>query len=361
MDFAKKSTNNFKIPCRFGQIPFQQGILMKNQILLPAILILVTLFSSCKQEPEECRLDEDILKTEVDLEIVRLEKEFFDAKSAEDFSYLFEQHPYFAEKYLLTSTYPTKEELAAELLVAHQDTLMLELYDEVMVHYPDIVDLEKDLGNAFKYIKHYFPEFKIPKVYTFVSGFSSDLYVDSEMIVIGLDYFLPANHRFQAPDLPEYIAKRYEAKYIVPMIVTAISSAYNKTDLKQNSLVAEMIYYGKAYHFTKAILPCTPDEFIIGYSGEEVAACFDNEEMIWSYFVENDLLFETNPFEIRKYTGEAPSTVEISPDAPGRVGRWLGWNIVDDYQFNNEVPLWELMAESDTEKIFKLSGYKPRP
>lgn len=334
---------------------------MKNKILLFAFLSLGTIFSSCKKETEECQLDEDILNTDIEIGIVRLENEFFSAKTSEDFTYLFENHPYFAEKYLLTATYTSKEELATELLAAHQDTLMRELYDEVMIHYPDLTGLEKDLSNAFKYIKHYFPEFKVPKVYTFVSGFSSDLYIDEEMIVIGLDYFLPADHRFQAPDLPDYIAKRYEAKYIVPMIVTAISSAYNKTDLKQNTLVAEMIYYGKAYHFTKAILPCTPDEYIIGYTTEEVAACFDNEVMIWSYFVENDLLFETNPFEIRKYTGEAPSTVEISPDAPGRVGRWLGWNIVDDYQFNKDVTLRELMEESDTEKIFKLSGYKPRP
>jgi gliding motility-associated lipoprotein GldB len=334
---------------------------MFRQNLLWICILFFTISTGCNKHEEKCELDDSILETELEVDIVRLEKDFFEAKSTEEFGYLLEQHAYFADKYLLVSTYPSKEELSAELLAAHQDTLMLELYKEVMIHYSEIDDLEKELTNAFKYIKHYFPEFKVPKVYTFVSGFSSDLFIDEEMIVIGLDYFLPANHRFQAPDLPEYIAKRYEAKYIVPMIVTAISSVYNKTDLKQNSLVAEMIYYGKAYHFTKAILPCTPDEYIIGYTSEEVAACFDNEEMIWSYFVENDLLFETNPFEIRKYTGEAPSTVEISPDAPGRVGRWLGWNMVDDYQFNQDVPLDKLMEESDTEKIFKLSGYKPRP
>jgi gliding motility-associated lipoprotein GldB len=323
-----------------------------------SIILSVT---GCKKGEEKCELDDSILSSDLQVEIIRLEKEFFEAKSETEFTYLFEQHPHFADKYLHVFTYPSKEVLASELVTAHQDSLMQQLYSEVMVHYPNVTELEKELTNAFKYIKHYFPEFKVPKVYTFVSGFSSDLYIDEEMIVIGLDYYLPADHRFQAPDLPDYISKRYEAKYIVPMIVTAISSAYNKTDLKQNTLVAEMIYYGKAYHFTKAILPCTPDEYIIGYTTEEVAACFDNEVMIWSYFVENDLFFETNPFEIRKYTGEAPSTVEISPDAPGRVGRWLGWNIVDDYQFNQDVPLWELMGESDAEKIFKLSGYKPRP
>lgn len=125
-------------------------------------------------------------------------------------------------------------------------------------------------------------------------------------------------------------------------------------------MLAEMLFYGKAYHFTKSVLPCVADDFIIGYTTEEVEACFANEEFIWSHFIENDLLYETNPFEIRKYTGEAPATDVISQDAPGRVGRWLGWNIVDDYRFNNDVSLDELMGLDDAEKLFRQSGYKPR-
>ena len=77
--------------------------------------------------------------------------------------------------------------------------------------------------------------------------------------------------------------------------------------------------------------------------------------------MENELLYETNPFEIRKYIGEAPFTDAISTKAPGRLGRWLGWNIVDDYQFNQDIPLEMLMAEPDAEKIFRQSGYRPRP
>jgi gliding motility-associated lipoprotein GldB len=274
---------------------------------------------------------------------------------------LFEKYPEFSERYLLSREYESKLEMANELFVFHKDTIMLELYQEVMSNYPELDALEKEISDAFKYIQYYFPEFKIPKVYTYVSGFATDLYLDDEMIVIGLDYYLPFEHRFQPPDLPQYISNRYQRPYIIPMIVMAISSKFNQTDLSQSSLLAEMIYYGKAYHFTKSILPCTSDEYIIGYTAEEIAACFDNEEYIWSYFVENDLFFETNPFIIRKYTGEAPATDEISPDAPGRIGRWLGWNIVDDFRFNNNIGLKEMMEILDTGRIFRQSGYKPRP
>ncbi|WP_194973556.1 gliding motility lipoprotein GldB [Aquiflexum lacus] len=334
---------------------------MNQSKLIYCCLLLLFYFPSCKEKDQGCELDSEILKTNLNVEIVRLENEFFKAESAEDFLYLLEKYPEFSDKYLLSREYESKLEMANELFVFHQDTIMLELYQEVMSNFPELDSLEKEITNAFKYIQYYFPEFKIPKVYTYVSGFATDLYLDDEMIVIGLDYYLPFEHKFQPPDLPQYISNRYQRPYIVPMIVMAISSKFNKTDLAQSSLLAEMVYYGKAYHFTKSILPCTSDEYIIGYTPEEIVACFDNEEYIWSYFVENDLFFETNPFVIRKYTGEAPATDEISPDAPGRIGRWLGWNIVDDFRFNNELDLKELMNISDTGMIFRQSGYKPRP
>lgn len=323
------------------------------------LIPVVFLAFACGKKEEVCQLDPEILDQDLEVAITRLEDEFFAAKSPQDFLFLLDKHPEFAEIYLEQTTYPTPDSLASTLLQVHQDSAMQVLYDSVKVEFGDIADIEKELENAFKYIKHYFPDFKTPKVYTFVSGFNSDLVVTEDLIVIGLDYFLPADHTFQ-PDIARYMADRYERPYLVPMIVLAISSNYNSVNPRDNTLLAEMIYYGKAYHFVKAILPCTPDQFIIGYTPAEIAECYDNEEFIWSHFVENELLYETNPFEIRKYIGEAPFTDAISTNAPGRLGRWLGWNIVDDYGINSSVSLPELMNEANAEVIFRQSGYRPR-
>ena len=322
-------------------------------------LLLILAFACGTKEDEGCELSPEILDQELTLSINRLEKDFFEANSVDEFKYLFEKHPEFTKEYLQMDLYASPDSLAAELLAIHQDSAMRALYDSVEVVFNDFSGVEKDLETAFKAIKYYFPQFQIPKVYTFTSGFNSDLIVTDDLIVIGLDYFLPPTHTFQ-PELPRYMAERYDKPYIVPMIVMAISSRFNKTNPADNTLLAEMIYYGKTYHFTKAILPCTSDQYIIGYTPEAISESFDNEELIWSHFVENELLFETNPFEIRKYIGEAPFTDAISTKAPGRLGRWLGWNIVDDYQFNQDVDLDVLMAEPDAEKIFRESGYRPR-
>lgn len=332
---------------------------MNRNLSVVTLLLLMVLFS-CGKNDEACRLDEDILNQGLTVEIVRLEDEFFKAEKAADYLYLLEQYPEFTDEYLQADLYPDLTSLSEELVQVHQDSALRVLYDSVALEFADISEIEQELEQAFKYIKHYFPEFQVPKVYTFVSGFNSDLIVTEELIVIGLDYYLPIDHTFQ-PDMPRYMADRYESRYLVPMIVTAISSRFNEINPQDNTLLAEMIYYGKAYHFTKAIMPCTSDQFIIGYTPEVIAETFDNEEFIWSHFVQNELLYETNPFEIRKYIGEAPFTDAISTKAPGRIGRWLGWNIVDDYRFNQEVSLDELMANPNSEQIFRQSGYRPRP
>ena len=329
---------------------------LNRSIFLIPVLFLAF---ACDKKSEKCELDPDILDQDLEVNITRLEDEFFGAKTTEDYLFLLDKYPDFAEEYLQQELYFSPDSLASNLLQIHQDSALRVLYDSAKVEFSDISALEDELETAFKAIKYYFPDFKIPKVYTFVSGFNADLIINEEMIVIGLDYYLPADHTYQ-PDIARYMAVRYEREYLVPMIVLAVSSRYNITNPSDNTLLSEMIYYGKAYHFVKAIMPCTSDQYIIGYTPEEIAESFDNEEYIWAHFVENELLYETNPFEIRKYIGEAPFTDAISTKAPGRLGRWLGWNIVDDYQLNQDVDLAVLMMESDVEKIFRQSGYRPR-
>lgn len=327
---------------------------------LPIFSLILIIAFSCGKKEEDCQLDPEILDQDLSVEIIRLEDEFFKAESKEDFEFLMEKYPDFAEGYLGKSLYSSPDSLLSELVSIHRDSTLNVLYDSVKVEFLDISDVQKDLENAFKSIKFYFPEFEAPKVYTFLSGFNSDLVITENMIVIGLDYFLPNSHTFQ-PDLPKYMSDRYERPYIVPMIVTALSSRFNEINPQDNTMLAEMIYYGKAYHFTKAMMPCTSDQFIIGYSEKEIADCYANEEYIWAHFIENELLYETNPFDITKYLGEAPFTDAISTKAPGRIGRWLGWNIVDDYRFNQDITLPELMANPNAEEIFRQSGYRPRP
>ncbi|MDX5437438.1 MAG: gliding motility lipoprotein GldB, partial [Pontibacter sp.] len=211
-------------------------------------------------------------------------------------------------------------------------------------------------------IKYYYPEYHVPQVKTFVTGLGTlgnDLYVTDSMIVFGIDYFIGPKAIYR-PQAYDYILNRYEPDKMVPAAMLLLSNRFNKTNFPDRTLLSEMIGMGKAYYFVESVLPCVPEAKIIFYSEKEVADVHHNEGRIWAHFIEKELLFDKTPFIVNKYIGERPNTPEIDATAPGRIGAWVGWQIVRKYMERNpSVTLPELMAETDYRKIFEESKYKP--
>ena len=51
---------------------------------------------------------------------------------------------------------------------------------------------------------------------------------------------------------------------------------------------------------------------------------------------------------------------EIEQESPGRIGAWIGWQIIRQYiKENPKVELKTLLEDMDGQKIFKDSKYKP--
>jgi hypothetical protein len=155
--------------------------------------------------------------------------------------------------------------------------------------------------------------------------------------------------------------RRYQPESVVPSVVllTAISPAFSKNDETQNTTLSDMIAYGKAYNFTRFIIPCIPDSTLFGYSGEEVAGILANEDIIWKKMVGSQVLYETSHLVKQRYIGERPNVHEISAKCPGRIGMWIGMRIVDQYMKETGNGLRETMEVTDPGVIFSKSKYKP--
>ena len=112
-----------------------------------------------------------------------------------------------------------------------------------------------------------------------------------------------------------------------------------------------------------AVMPEISDTLKIGYTKEQLNWCKEYESGIWAYFIENNLLYESDYLKIQKYLAEAPFTPGIgekSNSAP-KLGIWTGWQIVKKYMNKNpELSLQHLMLEENAQKILTESKYKPR-
>ncbi|WP_242929439.1 gliding motility lipoprotein GldB [Pontibacter vulgaris] len=322
------------------------------------ILILSILLFAFGCQKKGCQIPEGAAEIPVTVEIERLEQPFFKIRSKEEVTQFLKSHPLFARKFLQQGQLPDSV-LQNSLYGLATNPELKKLASEAEQKFGKMEKEKEQLETAFKIIKYHYPDFKEPQVKTFVSGLSQDLLVTDSLLVLGIDFFIGKKASYR-PDTYEYILSRYERDYIVPSAMLLLSNKFNKASFLERSLLAEMISAGKAYYFVKTVMPCTPDSLIIGYSAQKLADVNHNEGKIWAHFIEKSLLYEKSPFVVNKYIGERPNTPEIDATAPGRIGTWVGWQIVKKYMERNpDVTLPELMANDDFQKIFDESKYKP--
>ncbi len=332
---------------------------MKQLHLFIVLIITYFLISSCNRG---CKDDVNIQDITMNIKVEQLEKELFAFKSKEDVTAFLIKYPLFSKYYLEVNPAAPDEQLVNFLYDYYRNKQLYEFYLESENLFGDVDEFRTDFEKALKHIKYYYPQFHDPLVYTLVSGFKfeKDIVVKDSVVVVSIDYFLGKKAHFRPP-FYEYFLERFNKPYLVPMLMMAYSDRYNKADGSDHTMLAEMIFYGKAHYFMEKMLPCAPDSMIIMYPEKELEDVQKHELTIWEHFVQNKLLFNTTPFLIDKYVGEAPKVHEIGEKCPGRIGRWLGWQIVRSYmEHNSSVTLQQLMTEKDAQKIFKLSKYKPK-
>lgn len=240
------------------------------------------------------------------------------------------------------------------------------LKEEVAAKFPDMAKHEEELTEGFKHIKYYYPKQKIPQIITFFSGFTVQTPIGNNYIGVGLDMFLGANSKFYPAlrsSVPAYISRRFTAENITPRVMEAFTreELFPEPD-QSTSLLQKMIYNGKILYFMDAVMPNVPDSLKIGYSSVQQKWADSFEAGIWGYFLEQNLLYETDYMKIQKYLTEAPFTPgigETSESAP-KLGNFIGWKIVKRYMEKNpSVTVQELMKDRDAQKILEKAKYHP--
>lgn len=324
--------------------------------LFPLILMPI-FFWACN---DGCKTPEKVLGSHAEVHIERLEDELFQAESVEEVVTFLNNNKVLKNEFLGSSQYSNDSVLAEILFNRITDPNIAILLEEARNEFGNMEDLKAEFEDAFAFMKFHIPQAPIPRIQTLVTGFgTSEMYISDSLIIIGLDYYIGPDATYRPNDYPQYILKRFRKEYIVPAVMLLLSDKYVLTDYSDNTMLADMIYYGKKYYFTEQMLPCTPDSLIIWYTAKELNDVNDNQHIIWANFLQNELLFETNHITKEKFLGERPNTYEISAICPGRIGAWVGWEIVRKFMDDHpDVTLDALLKEADAMKIFNESNYK---
>lgn len=306
------------------------------------------IFFSCKNEPET---SVDVSDIDVDFSVKRFEVAFYQST------------PNTLEK--VKDTYPllfpggTPDSIWVQKI---KDKDEQELFAESQKIYADFSAVEKELKTLFKHIKYYNPDYRVPDVITMLTNIDYDnrlIYTDS-LLLISLDAYLGKDHKFYA-DYPNYIKENNHKGHIAVDIAKTMAGI-QMPPVSDRSFLGKMIHAGKKMYLLDAYLPAVSDKEKSGYTQEKLDWAKENEEQIWKYFIDNNFLYSTDTKLNKRFLDNAPFSkfyLEQDRFSPGRIGEWIGWQIVRSYMRHNDVSLPELI-QLNTSDLFKRSKYKPR-
>ena len=313
------------------------------------ILVFFLFFNACQ---DEFTNESDVESISVSISFDRFDLKFYN-QPPEVIPELKKKYPFLFPKQFSDSVWISRQ----------KDSLQLLLQSEVNKTFKNIELFERDVNHLFKHIKYLFPFAKIPRVITLTNNVDYQIktvYSDS-LLLISLDTFLGSeNHLYDG--IPSYIRKELDPKYITVQIADKFG-AFIIPPVEDRTFLARMIYEGKKLYLHDLLLPHVPVEDRIVYTKEEFNWALENEKYVWQYFIEKQVLYQTQLEWVQRFIEPAPFSkfyLQLDNETPGRIGSWLGWQIVNSYmtQFP-ETPLEELLKIS-SQKLFNLSKYKPK-
>lgn len=324
---------------------------LKSKIVLRlGLLFVLDLFVfSCK---ENTKTEKEISTIDIKLQMFRFDKEFA-ASSPEDLPKLKSKYPYLFPIQFQDDVWAQKM----------NDTLQLEIEDEVFKIHDDFSENFDRLYQFFQHLTYYFPGVKIPKIITLAEevDYLNKVILEDDLLFISLDNYLGESHRFYA-EIYRYIAKLQDEAYLL----TDVSNTYLDqliTPLKEREFLYIMIHYGKRLYLNDKLLPFEPEYVRANYNEAEMAWAHANEQQIWQYFIEKELVYSTDPNLRSRFINLAPYSkfyLELDAESPPRLGQYIGWQIVRAFMKKNPSVSLQDLIHTEPEQIFLKSNYKPQ-
>jgi len=318
-----------------------------NKKLFLSLSILV-MFIACQNDS---KIEKDISNIKVDFKVERFDK-IFSKSNPKDLPKLKTTFPFLFSKRIPDSVWVNNM----------KDTLQQQLFSEIDKKMGDFSGVENDMRSLFQHLKYYDKTFKEPRVITLTNfvDYRNKTIVTDTIILIALDNYLGEDHEFYA-DIPKYLAQSMNSSHIISDLATDYAQKYIFQS-QRKTLLDEMIYFGKELYFKDMMIPFKTDAEKIGYTQDQLDWAISNESYIWRYFIEKELLYSTDSSLPNRFVAPAPFTkfyLELDSESPGRLGQYIGWQIVRSYMDQNNIEFMD-MLQKDAIEIFNEAKFKPR-
>lgn len=337
---------------------------MKKNLIFLVATILVFSCKNGKQIP-------DVSNIKVDLQVERFEEDFFKADTnnlTAHFDKLGAKYKGFFPDYLSNIVGLTPPVDTIVLQAKYFIGSYKPVYDSSLAVFKNFDGLANQVKQGLQFVKYYFPKYPLPnKLITFIGPMNSFAnIITPEGLCVGLQSYMGNQFswyntdRFQV-EYPKFVSRKFSPEYIpVNCIRNIIVTDLFPPNNNSRTLIEQMVEAGKRLYLLDAFMPNAPDTLKIGYTAEQLKGCYENESNIWGLFVNNDLLFATEPSIIKDYMNDGPSTTAFGEKSPGMIGVFTGWQIVKKWMEKNNKATLDQLMKTPPKQIFEESKYRPK-
>ncbi len=336
--------------------------MIKFRVLL--LILTVVCLWSC----DDSRWEVDTDGIEYDGEILRLDKELFDYQTtldAERLTALEKTYGPFLDVYLMDIMQIGRHDNAMTPGLLGRfvgDRVWQELQKDIERIHPSL-ELEQDqLSEGFKRYGSFFNADTLPQVIAYNSGFNIGVYPSAEYLGIGLEWYsgsdLDVIDRLPPDMFPQYKRDAMQPSYLVPNALKGWILVKHQENLKGETVLSRLVFEGKVHFITHVLLEETPLKDVFNFTDAQLQWCEESAYGMWKYLLENDLVYSNDLMLINKLVGAGPFTPGMPPESPGGAGRWIGFDMVNQFMENNKkMTLRELMNQDLDQAI--LNNYRP--
>lgn len=344
-----------------------------KRLIVPALVILA-LYGCNNGAP-------DVSNIKAPVVVKRFDSDFFSADSnnvAAALPALEKKYPTFLPvfvKYVLGATDSSGKQYD---LIALKRFLHISgpVYAAAANLYQNIDPQQKELEQGFKFVKYYYPAYKVPQVITVVgpidamakmeNGDFSPNFLGPDFIAISLQFYLGPqfavyqDQYFLDNVAPFYRSRRFKKEYITADVMKLVADDLHPDKSAGQSLVVQLVEKGKQWFLLDKLLPFAADSVKTGYTQAQLDWCKTNEGMAWNFILQSNDIYTSDPGIIQTFIGEAPKTDGMPDGSPGNIGQWIGWQIVKAYAQKNDALTLQQVLQTPAKKIFEEAKYKPK-
>ncbi len=311
--------------------------------------------------------DADLSGIEIEVKIERFDRELFemDPDTLEmaigslyheygDFFDIFNTH-------IISIGQASARHYPAYLSMFINDPTNREVYDYTSEVFGSMDGINGTLTGGFRHYLFHYPDSLLPRIVGYVSRFNQGLFTVGHFVGVGLDQYLGSDcPYYEMMGTPRYLLRNKVPERIPVDVMTAWATRIYPYNDSLDNVLNRMIHQGMLAYFVHSMYPAMEEMFIMGFTPGQMKWCRNNEKQMWTYLVEEKLLFSADPQVIRKLTEDAPYTGYYTAESPGRAAVWQGLQIVRAFAARNpRLSLDQLLSQGDYQEVLRQSRYNP--